>query len=168
MSVLSVAEPSISAQRDSDAWGNVEKTGDPFGTTYCLNRSKHDEISSALGIRELSQNRFERQLPTSLGRHVVCGNRTPTKNSLQETLFAGPDIRSFVGPRWQTASVSSQKKRRPRCRTLEVIHVDEVCPLCKALLKKLRLTDPVRCDCGWEWQSVPFWDDPVTPQSQPA
>jgi hypothetical protein len=113
----------------SDAWGNVEKTGDPFGTTYCLNRSKHDEISSALGIQELSRNRFERQLPTSLRRHVVCGNRTPTKNSLQETLFAGPDIRSFAGPCWQKASVSSQRKRWPRCGTLEVIHVDETMPV---------------------------------------
>ena len=25
-----------------------------------------------------------------------------------------------------------------------------LCPLCKALLKKRRLADAIRCDCGWE------------------
>jgi hypothetical protein len=25
------------------------------------------------------------------------------------------------------------------------------CALCKELLKKLRLSDSVRCKCGWEW-----------------
>jgi hypothetical protein len=25
------------------------------------------------------------------------------------------------------------------------------CAVCKALLKKLRLCDSVRCQCGWEW-----------------
>jgi len=25
------------------------------------------------------------------------------------------------------------------------------CPICKRLLKKLRLTDDVRCECGWQW-----------------
>jgi len=25
------------------------------------------------------------------------------------------------------------------------------CAVCKALLKKLRLIDSVRCQCGWEW-----------------
>jgi hypothetical protein len=26
------------------------------------------------------------------------------------------------------------------------------CAVCKALLRKLRLCDSVRCQCGWEWQ----------------
>ena len=26
------------------------------------------------------------------------------------------------------------------------------CAICKALMKKLRLSDSVRCQCGWEWQ----------------
>jgi hypothetical protein len=26
------------------------------------------------------------------------------------------------------------------------------CAICKALLKKLSLSDFVRCQCGWEWQ----------------
>ncbi len=26
------------------------------------------------------------------------------------------------------------------------------CAVCKALLRKLRLTDSVRCKCGWEWR----------------
>ena len=26
------------------------------------------------------------------------------------------------------------------------------CAICKALLKKARLWDSVRCQCGWEWQ----------------
>jgi len=26
------------------------------------------------------------------------------------------------------------------------------CVVCKALLKKLRLCDSVRCECGWEWE----------------
>lgn len=26
------------------------------------------------------------------------------------------------------------------------------CAICKALMKKLRLSDSVRCPCGWEWQ----------------
>ena len=25
------------------------------------------------------------------------------------------------------------------------------CAVCKALLRKLRLSDSVRCQCGWEW-----------------
>jgi len=27
------------------------------------------------------------------------------------------------------------------------------CAVCKALLRKLQLSDSVRCECGWEWQS---------------
>jgi hypothetical protein len=26
------------------------------------------------------------------------------------------------------------------------------CAICKALMKKLKLSDSVRCQCGWEWQ----------------
>jgi hypothetical protein len=26
------------------------------------------------------------------------------------------------------------------------------CAMCKALLRKARLCDSVRCECGWEWQ----------------
>jgi hypothetical protein len=26
------------------------------------------------------------------------------------------------------------------------------CAVCKVLLRKLRLTDSIRCQCGWEWQ----------------
>jgi len=26
------------------------------------------------------------------------------------------------------------------------------CAVCKALLKKFRPCDSVRCQCGWEWQ----------------
>ena len=25
------------------------------------------------------------------------------------------------------------------------------CALCKAVLRKLKLADHVRCQCGWEW-----------------
>ena len=25
------------------------------------------------------------------------------------------------------------------------------CAVCKAVLRKLRLADSVRCECGWEW-----------------
>jgi len=25
------------------------------------------------------------------------------------------------------------------------------CAVCKALLKKFRLSDSVRCQCGWQW-----------------
>lgn len=93
----------ISAQMVSDAWENVEKTGDPFGTTYCLNRSKHDDISSAtLGLQELSRNRFERQLPTSLRRHVCagtgCRQKTRCKrHRLTMRLRLGVVIRNLLG-----------------------------------------------------------------------
>jgi hypothetical protein len=26
------------------------------------------------------------------------------------------------------------------------------CAICKALIRKLTLSDSVRCQCGWEWQ----------------
>lgn len=26
------------------------------------------------------------------------------------------------------------------------------CAVCKSLLRKLRLCDSIRCQCGWEWQ----------------
>ena len=26
------------------------------------------------------------------------------------------------------------------------------CAICKALLRKMKLSDSVRCQCGWEWQ----------------
>ena len=26
------------------------------------------------------------------------------------------------------------------------------CAICRALMKKLRLSDCLRCQCGWEWQ----------------
>jgi hypothetical protein len=26
------------------------------------------------------------------------------------------------------------------------------CAICKALLRKMRLSDSVCCQCGWEWQ----------------
>ena len=26
------------------------------------------------------------------------------------------------------------------------------CAVCKALLRKVRLSDSVRCQCGWEWE----------------
>src|ERR1700751_6411322 len=29
------------------------------------------------------------------------------------------------------------------------------CAVCKALLKKFRLCDSVRCQCGWEWEGIP-------------
>jgi len=29
------------------------------------------------------------------------------------------------------------------------------CAICKALLRKFRLCDSVRCQCGWEWEGVP-------------
>jgi hypothetical protein len=29
------------------------------------------------------------------------------------------------------------------------------CALCKALLRKLRLSDSTRCECGWEWLGHP-------------
>jgi DNA-directed RNA polymerase subunit RPC12/RpoP len=25
------------------------------------------------------------------------------------------------------------------------------CAVCKALLKKFKLSDSIRCQCGWEW-----------------
>ena len=28
------------------------------------------------------------------------------------------------------------------------------CAICRALLRKPRLCDSVRCECGWEWQSA--------------
>ena len=28
------------------------------------------------------------------------------------------------------------------------------CAVCKALLKKPRLWDSIRCQCGWEWQAA--------------
>lgn len=115
----------------SDAWGNVEKTGDPFGTTYCLNRSKHDEISGALGIRELSRNRFERQLPASLGRHVVCGNRKPTKLTARD-IVCWSRYQKCCGAMLAKSSSELTKKALARCRTLEVIHVDETMPVMKS------------------------------------
>ncbi len=29
------------------------------------------------------------------------------------------------------------------------------CAICKSLLKKFRLCDSVRCQCGWEWEGIP-------------
>ena len=37
---------------------------------------------------------------------------------------------------------------------LEKNHVDEIMRRMKALLRKPRLSDSVRCQCGWEWQSA--------------
>ena len=35
------------------------------------------------------------------------------------------------------------------------------CAVCKALLRKLRLSDSIRCQCGWDWQGkVPESDRP--------
>ena len=37
------------------------------------------------------------------------------------------------------------------------------CAVCKALLRKLRLWDSIRCQCGWEWQAS--GDEPLRHQS---
>src|SRR5437773_1707913 len=37
------------------------------------------------------------------------------------------------------------------------------CAICKALMKKLRLSDSVRCQCGWEWQGNPNREPAATP-----
>jgi len=33
------------------------------------------------------------------------------------------------------------------------------CAVCKVLLRKLRLCDSDRCQCGWEWQGHAQWAD---------
>src|SRR5579872_5307499 len=37
------------------------------------------------------------------------------------------------------------------------------CAICKSLMTKLRLSDSVRCQCGWEWHGYAERKSPATP-----
>jgi len=46
---------------------------------------------------------------------------------------------------------------------MENSDVNEVIAICKVLLTKVRLSDFVRCQCGWEWQGHTDRKPAVTP-----
>jgi len=68
-------------------------------------------------------------LTISRQRHRIRTGLAPLQDSIRpEAAFAGESLL------WRTAMWMRS------------------CIICKALLKKLRLSDFVRCQCGWEWQ----------------
>lgn len=42
-----------------------------------------------------------------------------------------------------------------------------LCPLCEALLRKFKLSDSIRCGCGWEWLTHDFVDHSVASTVRP-
>ena len=77
----------------------------------------------------------------------------------RETTAPNPNL-TCATPSIHTAEKRLSLESQPLWRTAMWMRS---CAICKALLKKLRLSDFVRCQCGWEWAGHTDRKPAVTP-----